>query len=167
MEIQEVALSKIKPYEKNPRINDKAVDKVAESLKEFGWQQPIVVDKDGIIIVGHTRFKAAQKLGMQSAPVVFANNLSKKQVRAYRIADNKVADYSIWDNKLLLEELDGLDDIFTGFEEGDVFNDLLDESDNSVLEENEYGVEYSITFKSCNREDIDAAISSWKGLFDV
>jgi ParB/RepB/Spo0J family partition protein len=81
-------ISDIKPYENNPRNNDDAVDAVERSIKEFGWQQPIVVDKDNVIIAGHTRYKAAKKLGMKEVPVVVASNLSDEQVRAYRLADN-------------------------------------------------------------------------------
>lgn len=89
MKVQEKALEEIRPYEKNPRKNEAAVEPVAESLKEFGWQQPIVVDADGVIIAGHTRWKAAQRLGMKTAPVVIASGLSPEQVKAYRLADNK------------------------------------------------------------------------------
>lgn len=89
MKVFERNLDEIQPYEKNPRKNEAAVEPVAESLKEFGWQQPIVVDADGVIIAGHTRWKAAQRLGMKTAPVVIASDLSPEQVKAYRLADNK------------------------------------------------------------------------------
>jgi len=77
----------IRPYERNPRINDQAVDAVAASLAEFGFRQPIVVDEDGVIIAGHTRWKAAKKLGLAKVPVHVATDLTPEQVRAYRIAD--------------------------------------------------------------------------------
>ena len=105
MEVIERKLAEIIPYENNPRNNEDAVDKVAESLKEFGWQQPIVVDSDGVVIAGHTRLKAAQKLGMETAPVVVADGLTDEQVRAYRLADNKTAEFSGWKFKMLDEEL--------------------------------------------------------------
>jgi ParB-like chromosome segregation protein Spo0J len=82
----------ITPYERNPRINDKAVDAVATSLKEFGFRQPIVVDTGNVIIAGHTRYKAALKLGLQKVPVHIATDLSPEQVKAYRIADNKTGE---------------------------------------------------------------------------
>lgn len=105
MEIKRVKLSEIRPYEKNPRKNDRAVDAVAASIKEFGWQQPIVVDKDGVIIAGHTRYKAAKKLKCKEVPVVYADNLTEEQVKAYRLADNKTSELAEWDADLLSEEL--------------------------------------------------------------
>lgn len=129
------------------------MDAVAKSIQEFGWQQPIVVDKGGVIIVGHTRYKAAQKLGLDKVPVVTADKLSDKQVKAYRLADNKVADKTIWDNKKLLDELDGIgDDVFTGFTTSDIFDDVLDETQNDVLQNNEAGVTYSLSLKTQNKQ---------------
>jgi len=95
----------IRPYEKNPRINDKAVDAVAASLKEFGFRQPIVIDTDGVIVCGHTRWKAAQKLGLAKAPVHVAKDLTPEQIKAYRIADNKSGELAEWDFDILPIEL--------------------------------------------------------------
>lgn len=92
MEVVEIKLSDITPYENNPRKNDEAVDLVANSIKEFGFKQPIVVDADGVIIAGHTRYKAAKKLGIESVPVLYATDLTDDQVKAYRLADNKVSE---------------------------------------------------------------------------
>ena len=111
MKIQEFSIENVKPYEKNPRNNAAAVDKVAESIREFGFQQPIVVDNEGVIIAGHTRLQAAKKLGLQTVPVVIAEDLSDEQARAYRLADNKTAEFSGWDFDLLNEELFEIDDI--------------------------------------------------------
>lgn len=111
MKVQNVSIDSIKPYENNPRNNDGGVDAVANSIKEFGWQQPIVVDKDNVIIVGHTRYKAAKKLGMDKVPVVVASNLSDEQVKAYRLADNKTGELTDWDTSLLDDELDDILDI--------------------------------------------------------
>lgn len=108
----------IHPYGKNPRINDNAVDAVAASLKEFGFRQPIVVDKDGVIVCGHTRYKAAQKLGLTKVPVHVAKDLSSEQIRAYRIADNKTSDLSDWDYDILPIELSELQD--AGFDLGSI-----------------------------------------------
>jgi len=105
MKIDLWPLGRIKPYPNNPRVNDSAVDAVAASLKEFGWRQPIVVDEDGVIIVGHTRWKAAQKLGMTEVPVHVATGLSPEQIKAYRIADNQVATIADWNFDLLPLEL--------------------------------------------------------------
>ncbi len=98
-------LAEIKPYEKNPRLNDDAVDAVANSITAFGWRQPIVVDGDGVIICGHTRWKAAQKLGLEMVPVHVATDLEPEQVRAYRIADNKSAELAEWNMELLPIEM--------------------------------------------------------------
>lgn len=101
-------LSEIKPYPGNPRINDDAIDAVAASLREFGFRQPIVVDVAGVIVCGHTRYKAAQKLGLEKVPVHVAKDLSPEQIRAYRIADNQTASLATWDYDLLPIELAGL-----------------------------------------------------------
>lgn len=111
MEVKSVSIQDVKPYANNPRNNNDGVDAVAESIKEFGWQQPIVVDKDNVIIVGHTRYKAAKKLGMDKVPVVVADNLSPEQVKAYRLADNKTGELTDWDMGLLDDELADIADI--------------------------------------------------------
>lgn len=166
MDIVEKRLDEIKPYEKNPRRNDAAVEYVAESIKNFGWKQPIVIDKDGVIIAGHTRFKAAQSLGLDKVPCLVASDLTPEQVKAFRIADNKVSDFSVWDNKLLLEELEEIshlaDDMFTGFDMSELFDDTLDEAVKSVLAENEAGVVYEIVFKSEDAEKIDRIREAWE-----
>src|SRR5260370_1470150 len=92
MDIEMRKLSEVKPYENNPRINDAAVDAVAASIKEFGFRQPIVVDEDGVIIVGHTRFKAALKLVLENVPVHVAHRLTPAQANPYRFADNQSTD---------------------------------------------------------------------------
>ena len=97
--------SKIKPYDKNPRRNDEAVEAVAKSIQEFGFRQPVVVDEERVIVVGHARWKAAQKLRLKQIPVHVAAGLSPAQIRAYRIADNQTNNLSSWDDGLLVEEL--------------------------------------------------------------
>lgn len=101
----------LKPYERNPRDNDKAVDAVAESIKEFGFLQPIVIDKDGVIAAGHTRLKAAEKLGLEQVPVVMADELTEEQIKAFRLADNKTAELADWNFVLLDEELASFEEI--------------------------------------------------------
>ena len=105
MKIELRKLADVKPYPGNPRINDDAVDAVAASLREFGFRQPIVVDADGVIICGHTRWKAAQKLGLDKVPVHVARDLSPEQIKAYRIADNQTASLAEWNYDLLPIEL--------------------------------------------------------------
>ena len=110
MKVEQWQLSQLRPYEHNPRSNDDAVDTVAASIREFGFRQPIVVDENGVIIVGHTRFKAAQKLRLTEVPVHVASGLSAEQIRAYRIADNKSSELAEWDFDLLPVELAALKD---------------------------------------------------------
>lgn len=156
MEVQEWPIEKVTPYENNPRVNDQAVEKVAQSIEAYGFQQPIVVDKNGVVIVGHTRLLAAKQLGLKKVPAVVAAGLSDDQVRGYRIADNKTADFSIWDNKKLLEELSEIpEDIFTGFSTSTAFDDVLDEQDNSVLDENEDGVTYQLSYATQDKTQFD------------
>ena len=111
MEIRNVNIKDLKPYEKNPRRNDEAVKFVASSIKEFGFKVPIIVDKDMIIIAGHTRYKAAKRLKLKEVPVIMADDLSDEQVKAFRLADNKVAERSEWDFDLLTDELTDILDI--------------------------------------------------------
>lgn len=111
MNVQQVKIEKVKPYDKNPRKNKAAVDYVANSIKEFGFQQPIVVDKDMVVIAGHTRLKAAKKLKLKEVPVVIADNLTEEQVKAYRLADNKTAEKAEWDFDLLTDELLSLQEL--------------------------------------------------------
>ncbi|MBR3746218.1 MAG: ParB N-terminal domain-containing protein [Selenomonadaceae bacterium] len=105
MEVKEFALSELIPYEKNPRKNDNAVDAVANSIKTFGFKVPLVIDADKIIVCGHTRYKAAQKLGLESVPCVIADDLSPELIRAFRLADNKTAELAGWNFELLDMEL--------------------------------------------------------------
>ena len=110
--IQEWPIENVRPYENNPRkIPQKAVDAVAASIKEFGFKQPIVVDKAGVIIVGHTRLKAAEKLGLAKVPVIVASDLTDEQARAYRLADNRTGEIAMWDRPILDDELRRILDI--------------------------------------------------------
>ena len=104
-ELEWMPIKGIKPYEKNPRKNDAAVDAVANSIAEFGFQNPIIVDKDMTIIAGHTRWKAAKKLGMKEVPVIIASELTEEQARALRLADNKTGELAEWDDELLQEAM--------------------------------------------------------------
>jgi len=105
MKIELWELGRLRPYDKNPRQNDQAVEAVARSIREYGFRVPLVVDADGVIICGHTRWKAAQKLGLAKVPVHVANDLPPEQVKAYRIADNKTAELAEWNYELLPIEL--------------------------------------------------------------
>ena len=111
MNIIEKNLKDIKPYEKNPRKNDDAVEYVANSIKEFGFKVPIVIDKDGVIVAGHTRYKASKKLGIEKVPCIIADDLTPEQIKAYRLADNKVSEKSEWNFDLLQDELSEIGEI--------------------------------------------------------
>ncbi len=133
MEVELWPVGRLKPYPGNPRHNDSGVDAVAASLKAFGWQQPCVVDEQDVIVVGHTRYKAALKLGLAEVPVHVARGLTPEQARAYRIADNQTATLSAWDDGLLAQELAALqaadfDLALTGFAEDDLLELLADPS---------------------------------------
>ena len=142
MQIELRPIDQIKPYPGNPRQNDEAVDAVAASLKEYGFRQPIVVDAEGVIIVGHTRYKAAQKLGLAKVPVHVATDLTPAQVKAYRIADNATNEIAEWNYELLPIELSALQEMnydlgLLGFDDeelkrimsGDVEQGLTDPDD--------------------------------------
>lgn len=123
-------LDDIRLYDKNPRKNDEAVKYVAESISKFGFKVPIIIDKDSIIVCGNTRYKAAKKLGLGEVPCVIADDLTEEQIRAFRLADNKVAEKSEWDFNILASELDDILDFdmsLFGFEDeaitGDDFGD--------------------------------------------
>ncbi|MEK0335835.1 MAG: DNA methyltransferase [Nitrosopumilus sp.] len=126
MEVENIPISDIIPYEKNPRKNDKAVEIVAKSIKEFGFKVPIILDKNNEIIAGHTRLKAALKLKMTSIPVIRADELTPDQVKAFRIMDNKSIEYAEWDYDLLEEELKVLQKVdfdlsLTGFSNKEIY----------------------------------------------
>ena len=126
MNIETVDINLVKPYPENPRkISEKAIDKVALSIKEFGWQQPIVVDENNVIIAGHTRHKAAEKLGIREVPILKAVGLSEDKVRAYRFMDNRSHEESAWDWDKAVKEISELldenkiDEKLLGFDEGE------------------------------------------------
>lgn len=99
MKVIEMKIDDVKPYENNPRNNNEAVQYVANSIKEFGFKVPIIIDKENIIVAGHTRLKAAKKLGMEKVPCIMADDLTDEQIRAFRLADNKVGEKATWDEK--------------------------------------------------------------------
>lgn len=153
MKIISMPIGEIHPYGKNPRKNDGAVNAVAESIRQFGFNQPIVVDKDHVIIVGHTRYKAAKKLGIKDIPVIVAEDLSDQQAKAYRLADNKTNDLADWDFELLGDELDSIFD----FDMSDFGFDINDEDkeDAEMDEDSYYGDERERTSASYNLEYFD------------
>ena len=120
-------LSELKPYENNPRINDEAVDDVAESIKQCSYIAPIIIDEDGVILAGHTRYKALKKLGYKECEVVIASDLTEEQKKKYRLYDNKTAEMASWDQKKLSAELCDVD--FQGYDFGQPEMALPDEAE--------------------------------------
>ena len=111
MQIIEKSINDLTPYENNPRKNDKSVDYVANSIEQFGFKVPIVIDSSGMIVAGHTRYKASVKLKMETIPCIVADDLTEEQIKAFRLVDNKVGESSRWDMDLLVDELDGIFDL--------------------------------------------------------
>lgn len=135
MEIIEKKVSDLIPYENNPRKNDNAVHAVANSIQEFGFKVPIVIDGDNVIVCGHTRLKAAEQLGLETVPCVMADDLTPEQVKAFRLADNKTGELAEWDFEKLDEELAKIKDIdmsqygFEEFKKKDI-SEFIEESEN-------------------------------------
>ena len=143
LEVVQKKLGDIIPYANNPRNNDEAVEAVAASIREFGFQQPIVTDKDGVIIVGHTRLKAAEMLGLETVPVVVAD-LTEDEANAYRLADNKTGEIATWDFELLDIELDGIEMDMAQFgfvkaEKEEEIEIVVDDVDEDVEQRSEEG----------------------------
>ena len=138
MEIKMIKVEDLKPYENNPRFNDDAVEYVANSIKEFGFKVPIVVDKDNVIVAGHTRYKASLELDLKEVPCIVADDLNDEQIKAFRLADNKVGEKADWNIELLSEEMDNIFDIDMsefGFEDLDIdWSDVEDLSDSNYDE---------------------------------
>lgn len=109
MQIETIRLSKLHKYENNPRRNEQAIEFVANSIKEFGFKNPIIVDRNNVIVCGHTRYDAAKRLGIKEVPCIRADDLTDEQIKAFRLADNKVSEVSEWDFDALDIELDGID----------------------------------------------------------
>lgn len=121
MNVTNMKISELKEYESNPRlISNEAVDKVAESIKEFGFKVPIIIDENNVIVAGHTRKLAAESIGMEEVPVTVADDLTEDQIKAFRLADNKVSEFSEWDFEKLEEEINSIENEFTGFSAEDI-----------------------------------------------
>lgn len=139
-------IEEIFPYENNPRNNDEAVDAVAESIKEFGFKIPIVITADNVVVAGHTRIKAAEKLGMTEVPCIVADDLNEEQIRAFRLADNKSAEIATWDEEKLEQELSeimNIDMSLFGFDGEE--SDFADEIEDNTYTMNSNIPQYEIT----------------------
>lgn len=135
MQIVNKKIDELIPYENNPRLNDEAVEYVKNSIKEFGFKVPIVIDKNNVIVAGHTRIKASKELGIEKVPCIVADDLTDEQIKAFRLADNKVSEKSMWDYSKLDEELDSILDIDMSMFDFNLSN--LDEIEENDLEEPE------------------------------
>lgn len=135
MQIEEIKTEELKPYSRNPRKNDTAVDAVAKSIQEFGFKIPIVIDSRNEIVCGHTRWKAAKKLGMESVPCIRADDLTPQQIKAFRLVDNKTSELAEWDFDMLDIEIGDITDIDLG-----VFG-FEDEPEEPEAEEDDYQVQ--------------------------
>ena len=145
MKIVDILVEELKEYENNPRVNDNAVEPVAKSIEEFGFKVPVIIDKDNVIIAGHTRVKAAKKLGLESVPCVIADDLSEEQIKAFRIADNKTNEFAEWDFSKLEEELRELSRIdidMSVFDFDLSFDKEVDESDEETDQQEESPEEF-------------------------
>lgn len=129
-------ISDLTPYENNPRLNDGAVDAVAKSIEEFGFKVPIVIDKDGVIVAGHTKLKAAKQLQINEVPCIIADDLSDEELKAFRLADNKVSELAGWDFDKLDAELKNIDFDMSDF--GFDFNTIDEENDKFDDADTEY-----------------------------
>lgn len=166
MLIKEIAIVDLKPYNRNPRRNDKAVDAVINSIEQFGFKIPIVVDAENVIVAGHTRYKAAQKLGLSSIPCIVADDLTPEQIKAFRLIDNKTAELAQWDMAKLGEELNS----FTSeFVDAYNLNSLLNTaselpatntSNSTSLKEKNQLESITFFFSAEQKQMIDSALST-------
>lgn len=166
MEIKMVKVEQLKPYENNPRFNDEAVEYVANSIKEFGFKVPMVIDKDNTIVAGHTRYKASMELGLKEVPCIVADDLTEEQLKAFRLADNKVSEKASWNYDLLDLELDDIDFDMSdfGFTKIDIDWDSIENLTDESYQEPESnrlqcpicnGIDYAIHFKKIKAEEIE------------
>lgn len=133
MQIVYKKIEELKPYENNPRFNDDAVEYVANSIKEFGFKVPMIIDKNNEIVAGHTRYKASLQLGLKKVPCIVADDLTDEQIKAFRLADNKVGEKSQWNYDLLDEELADIVDI-----------DMSEFDFDVILDNDEYGTDFDL-----------------------
>ena len=152
LEVKNFKIDEIHPYENNPRNNEAAVDKVAASISEFGFKVPIIIDRENVIVAGHTRYLAAQKLELQKVPCIVADDLTPNQIKAFRLADNKVSEFSGWDFQKLNEELSFLGEAAFDLEQfGFLPNENVDFDSFLTDEENPQKKPKTITCPHCGK----------------
>ena len=172
MQIVNKNITEIKEYENNPRNNDGAVDYVANSIKEFGFKVPIVIDKNNVIVAGHTRYKASKLLGITEIPCIIADDLTEEQIKAYRLVDNKSAEYATWDMALLNMELESLQDFDMELFDFNIESDLKEvvDDDYEIELPEEPKTKYGDIYKlgnhylmcgdSTNKDDVDKLMNN-------
>ena len=165
LEIKYIPIDDIKPYENNPRLNEDAIPYVMKSIREFGFKNPIILDKNNVIVAGHTRLESAKRLDMKEIPVIYADDLTEEQVKAFRLADNKVAEKSLWNYTKLDEELENILDIdmsMFDFANDDINWDDVEELTNETYDNPEHNmlecpkchhIDRDIHFKKVGVED--------------
>lgn len=174
MTIKEIKRTDLIPYENNPRINDAAVEAVANSIKQFGFKVPIVIDKNNVIVAGHTRHKAAELLGLEKVPCIVAADLTPEQIKAFRVADNKTAELAEWDFEKLEAELADIDFDMTQFGfEAELFEDEpaeiiedevpeIDEANDPIVKRGQIwklGNHYLMCGDATSKEDVEKLMS--------
>lgn len=166
MEIQQIKVKELKPYKRNPRKNDEAVFLVVESIKQFGFKNPIIIDKENNIVCGHTRYKAAKELKLEKVPCIVVDDLTEEQIKAFRLADNKVAEKSDWDFDLLNEELEDIFDIDMSLFNFNV-NEMLDEDIFEEINDNNCADTMRFEHKlKIDRQEIVMTEEEYKKLID-
>ena len=155
LEIKYIPIDDIKPYKNNPRLNEDAIPYVMNSIKEFGFKNPIILDKNNVIVAGHTRLESAKRLDMKEVPVIYADDLTEEQIKAFRLADNKVAEKSLWDYTKLDEELEDILDIdmsMFDFVNDDINWDNVEELTNETYDKPEHNM---LECPNCHHIDRD------------
>ena len=171
LKIEYVDINNIKPYKKNPRKNEDAIPYVMESIKQFGFKNPVILDKDNVIVCGHTRIESAKRLGITEIPCIYADDLTDEQIKAFRLADNKVGEIAEWDIDLLDTELDDILNIDMsdfGFENIDIDWDNVEDLSATTYDKPEHNmlecpqchhIDRDIHFKKVKEVDIDKELS--------
>ena len=151
MNIVEKKLGDLIPYENNPRKNENAIPYVAESIRRYGFKNPIIIDKDGVIVAGHTRYLASIKLGLDTVPCIVADDLTEEQIKEFRLVDNKTSEFAGWDFDMLADELQELDFDAEAFG----FELNINDDDHADIKEVEYHENISVVIECDNDEEAE------------
>ncbi|GHU51718.1 hypothetical protein AGMMS49975_06050 [Clostridia bacterium] len=147
--IREIKTSELRPYENNPRRNDETVEQLKDSIRRFGFRSPLVIDRNNVIICGHARYKAALSIGLSTLPCVIADELTEEQTRAYRIADNAVAEIAVWDKILLNREMAEFESLEPKYEDIDDSENITEDATEQDVKES--SIAFTLTFPDAER----------------